>query len=68
MLTTSTLGLRFQAFPRWLSVTGYVTAGILLCTGALAGPYGVLFAIWLLVLSGWLFLERGELNDAMADG
>lgn len=68
MLTTSTLGLRFQAFPRWLSVTGYVTAAVLLCTGALAGPYGVLFPIWLLVLSGWLFLERGELNDAMADG
>lgn len=64
MLTTSTLGLRFQAFPRWLSVSGYATAGVLLFTGALAGPYGILFPIWLLVLSGWLFLERGHLQDS----
>jgi hypothetical protein len=64
MLTTSTLGLRFQAFPRWLSVGGYATAGVLLFTGALAGPYGILFPIWLLVLSSWLFLERGHLEDS----
>jgi len=66
MITTSTLGLRFRAFPRWLSRLGYVMAVVLFVTGAFAGPYGLLFAVWVFTVSITLFAWRRRLTDETA--
>jgi hypothetical protein len=49
--TTSTVGARFGAFPRWLSTLGFVMGSILGLTGAFVGPLDFLFPLWLLVVS-----------------
>jgi hypothetical protein len=58
MIMTSTLGIRFRAFPRWLSLLGYVAALILFATGAFSGPLAFLFPGWLIVVSLTLLVTR----------
>ena len=47
MVVTSTLGLRFKAFPPWLVIFGYVSAALLFLTDSFSGSLAVLFPIWL---------------------
>ncbi len=51
MAATSTVGLRFGAFPHWLGAFGIVVGSILGITGAFYGPFDFLFPLWLLVVS-----------------
>ena len=57
---TSTVGLRFGAFPRWLSLFGLVLGAVLGITGAFAGPLDFLFPVWLIVVSLTLLLTRRD--------
>jgi hypothetical protein len=58
MVATSTVGLRFGAFPRWLSLFGLVLGAVLGITGAFVGPLDFLFPVWLIVVSSTLLLTR----------
>jgi hypothetical protein len=58
MIVTSTVGMRFRALPRWLSLLGYVLALVLLVTGAFSGPLAFLFPTWLFVVSVTLLVAR----------
>jgi hypothetical protein len=51
MATTSTIGMRFNALPSWLSRLGLVLGAILGVTGAFAGPLDFLFPAWLALVS-----------------
>jgi hypothetical protein len=51
MATTSTIGMRFNARPSWLSRLGLVLGAILGVTGAFAGPLDFLFPAWLALVS-----------------
>jgi len=59
MFVTSTVGSRFGAFPRWLTIFGYVVAVVLFAAGGFAGSLDFLFVGWLLVVSVAL-LVRGR--------
>ena len=63
MAATSTVGRRFGAFPRWLSTFGIVAGGVLGITGAFIGPFDFLFPLWLLVVSGTLFVSRRRRSE-----
>jgi len=63
---TSTVGLRFGAFPRWLSTFGVVLGAVLGLTGAFVGPLDFLFPVWLVVVSGTLLLV-GRRRDRLVD-
>jgi hypothetical protein len=61
MAATSTIGMRFDALPRWLSRLGLVLGAILGLTGAFAGPLDFLFAVWLTFVSlTLLFAHRAR--------
>ena len=60
MIVTSTVGLRFGVLPRWLARLGFLTALVLMVTGAFSGPLAVLFPLWLAVVSITLLLRVGR--------
>jgi hypothetical protein len=55
---TSTIGMRFDALPRWLSRLGVVVGVVLGLTGAFAGPLDFLVPAWLVVVSLTLLVAR----------
>jgi ABC-type uncharacterized transport system permease subunit len=58
MAATSTIGMRFDALPQWLSRLGLVLGGLLGVTGAFAGPLDLLFLVWLTLVSLTLLFTR----------
>jgi hypothetical protein len=68
MAATSTIGMRFDALPNWLSRLGVVLGAVLGLTGAFAGPLDFLFPLWLAVLSITLLFtqrrRRGSTTDS----
>ncbi len=68
MAATSTVGLRFGAFPRWLGVFGIVMGAILGLTGAFVGPLDILFPLWLLVVSLTLLVTGRARRRSVPDG
>jgi hypothetical protein len=57
IISTSTILLRTRAAPRWLAISGYVFAAILLVTVGSFAWIELLFPIWVLVLSVYVLLE-----------
>jgi len=60
MTVTSTIGRRFGALPRWLSLLGLVTAAILF----IDDPFFVLFPLWLIVVSITLLVTHRNARRA----
>jgi len=58
MAATSTIGMRFDALPTWLSRLGLLLGAVLGLTGAFAGPLDFLFIAWLVVVSLTLLFSR----------
>ena len=65
MAATSTLGMRFDALPAWLSRTGVVLGGLLGLTGAFVGPLDFLFVTWLAAVSLTLLVTRRRLPPSI---
>jgi hypothetical protein len=62
MAATSTIGMRFEALPNWLSRLGFVLGALLGVTGAFAGPLDFLFSAWLAIVSLTLLVTRRSRN------
>jgi hypothetical protein len=58
MLTTSTLILRTRVMPNWLAYLGYATAILLFLFPIVAQPLGIVFPLWVLVVSITIALTR----------
>lgn len=58
MITTTTMGLRTGALPRWLAVPSYVSAVLLLFTPPLPNLTQFLFPAWVVVLSLFVLAQR----------
>ena len=68
ILSTSTILLRTRVAPRWLAISGYVFAAILLVTVGSLAWVELLFPIWVLVLSVYVLLEAPRQGRAGAPG
>lgn len=64
MLTTSTLGLRTHALPRWLGFLGVGLAVAMLVAATFSAPIGQLFALWVAVVSIELLVRRDKVEPA----
>lgn len=64
MAATSTVGMRFGAFPRWLSTFGLAVGVAFGITGAFIGPLDFLFPAWLLVVSLTLLIMGRRHTEA----
>jgi hypothetical protein len=62
MTVTSTIGQRFNALPRWLSLAGLVMAAVLF----VHDPFVMLFPIWLIVVSITLLVTTRRRDQAAA--
>lgn len=58
ILTTSTVILRSGILPRWLAIVGYVVAVAMFFFPLIADPVGVIFPIWVAVVSIVIFVHR----------
>jgi hypothetical protein len=65
---TSTIGIRFDALPRWLSRLGIVLGALLGVTGAFAGPLDFLFPVWLTLVSLTLLFTQRTRNQVTDPG
>ena len=65
---TSTIGMRFDALPKWLARLGFVLGALLGLTGAFAGPLDFLFTAWLAVVSLTLLFTRRRRDRAAPSG
>ena len=67
MAATSTIGMRFDALPKWISRLGLLLGALLGLTGAFAGPLDFLFAVWLSTVSlALLFTRRRRTKVAVS--
>lgn len=60
VITTSTLIFRTGALPKWLAISGYGFALLLLVTPLVTGPSGAVFPAWVAVISIALLVRRAE--------
>lgn len=58
IITTSTVGLRTGAFPRWLSVVGFLFGLGMLLLPLLIGPSVLIFPLWVGAMSAVLLARR----------
>ena len=68
MIVTSTLGLRFKAFPRWLVLGGYACAALLFLTDAFSGSLAILFPLWLATVSITMMVSGNGLTRRRKPG
>lgn len=60
LLTTSTLVLRTGFMPRWLAYVGYATGVVLFLFPIVFQPLGIVFPLWVLVVSITIGLTRPQ--------
>jgi hypothetical protein len=60
MLTTSTLILRTRVTPNWLAYFGYATGILLFLFPIVAQPVGIVFPLWVLVVSITIAVTRPQ--------
>jgi hypothetical protein len=60
MFTTSTLVLRTGVMPRWLAYIGYVAGIVLFLFPLVYQPMGIIFPLWVLVVSITIALTRPQ--------
>jgi hypothetical protein len=58
MISTATIALRTAAIPRWLVFIGYAFATILLLSITYVEWMGLLFPLWVLMLSVYILIEN----------
>ena len=58
IISTSTILLRTGVAPRWLAISGYVFAAILLVTVGSFAWIELLFPVWVLVLSVYVLVQN----------
>ena len=68
IISTSTILLRSRVAPRWLAISGYVFAAILLLTVGSLAWIELLFPAWVLVLSVYVLLRGPRQGRASAPG
>jgi hypothetical protein len=69
MIVTSTIAWRTRSVPRWVAVTGYVVAALLLLSLHYFELVIMLFPMWVALLSVFILLtpEQGDLDDEAAE-
>lgn len=68
VLTASSVIMRAGILPRWLSIVGFVTGIVLFVAPIVWRPMGLLFPLWVFVLSIAIFLHRPDSTpDATTD-
>jgi hypothetical protein len=65
MISTSTILLRSGIMPRWLALSGYVIAALLLLTVGYLQWIELLFPLWVLLISTYILVETYR-NDRFA--
>jgi hypothetical protein len=58
MISTCTIVLRTESAPRWLAILGYVFAALLLISITYVEWIGLLFPLWILMLSVHILVEN----------
>ena len=51
MISIATISMRTEVIPRWLALSGYVSAAVLLVSVSIAPWVELVFPIWVLLLS-----------------
>jgi len=60
MMSTSTIFVRTQVTPRWLAVTGYLFAAILLLSVGRFYWVAAIFPVWVLLISACILVQNRE--------
>ena len=58
MMSTSTIFVRTQVAPRWLAITGYALAVILLLSIGRFYWVAAIFPLWVLLISVWILIQN----------
>jgi len=64
IITTSTVGLRTGAFPRWLVLVGYLVGLGMFVIPLLLDPILLIFPLWVGVMSSVLLIRRKRVRSA----
>jgi hypothetical protein len=65
-ISTSTILLRSRLLPRWLGLSGYAIAIVLLLTVGFIAWFELLFPVWVLVLSIYILVDARRLDRSRA--
>ncbi len=65
-ITTSTVGYRTSAFPRWLSLIGYLLGLGMFVVPLLIDPALLIFPFWIGLMSVVLLVRRKRVRPAEA--
>ena len=60
MIVVSTIGMRLAVFPRWLVVTGYLGALVLIVNVSYAALLTLVFPAWVAAVSIVILRSSGE--------
>jgi hypothetical protein len=66
IMSTTTISLRLGLLPRWLTVLGFSTAGLLLVTAGSIPWFELLFPAWVFIFSVHILvvtMRRAELTS-----
>ena len=58
LIATSTLSIRTEIAPRWISFIGYALAAVLLLTWGYNEWISLLFPLWVLLISTYILIEN----------
>ena len=58
MISTASLGLRTKIMPRWIALTGYVFALLLLVSSRFAGWLPLAFPCWIFIVSAYILADN----------
>ena len=67
MFSTSTLAVRTGIFPRWMAILGYVLATILLLSLGYLQWIPLVFPLWVILISTYIFAKDNTGADAAPD-
>jgi len=66
IITTSTVGLRTGAFPRWLAILGYLVGLGMFIIPLLLDPVLLIFPLWVGTMSAVLLIRRKRVRTSVA--
>ena len=58
MISTASLGLRTRIMPRWIALTGYLFALLLLVSSRFADWLPLAFPCWIFIVSAYILADN----------